>query len=642
MYIIAICYEDRLGQTMCGIAGVLNFDGQEVSREFLKRMGDSLVHRGPDGEGFFTDGPVGLVHRRLSIIDLSTGDQPMFSEDRNYCIVYNGELYNFQEIKSLLCKKGYIFRTQSDTEVIIYAFQEWREKCLDLFRGMFSFVIWDKSRKTLFAARDRVGVKPFFYYLNDSKFIFGSEIKAILQDKLLDRTIDLSALCEYLQYGYIPSPKTIYSKICKLPPAHYLFIKITNESTDLTAAPQPYWNFRYQPNTNKKESEWLQEIESTLSESVKLHMISDVPIGAFLSGGVDSSAVSVLMAKFTDHLKTFTIGLNEEGYDESPYAREVADIIKSDHFEKIVTPDHIENLLPKLVWHYDEPFADSSAVPTYYISNVIRDHVTVALSGDGGDEVFGGYQRYGDIVKYDMDIKSENAVQKTIRTGMKNVGGILPKGFVGKNYLTYKTLDPVKRYYGMVNIFSNEQVRRMLPALSAPSYRSDIFSEYTGPESGDEFLSKIQNIDMHTYLPENNLTKVDRASMAHSIEVRVPLLDHKLIELLAQTPSVLRMKDFDKKYLLKSVMLKHLPKDVLYRRKRGFSLPMKDWFRNNQNFANLATHTILKNDLIREYFDSHFIQQMINEHMHTKKNHSSRLWSLFFLSIWYDDYFKKI
>ena len=626
---------------MCGIAGVLNFDGQPVSRELLKRMGDSLIHRGPDGEGFFADGPVGLAHRRLSIIDLSTGDQPMFSKDRNYCIIYNGELYNFKEIKFLLCKKGYTFQTQSDTEVIVYAFQEWREKCLNMFRGMFSFVIWDKKQQTLFAARDRVGVKPFFYYLDNSRFIFGSEIKAILQDKSLDRTIDLSALCEYLQYGYIPSPKTIYTKICKLPPAHYLFVKITNGSTDLTVAPQPYWNFRYQLDTHKKEEEWLQEIESTLSESVKLNMISDVPIGAFLSGGVDSSAVSVLMAKFTDHLKTFTIGLNEEGYDESPYAREVADIIKSVHFDKIVTPGHIENLLPKLVWHYDEPFADSSAVPTYYISNVIRDHVTVALSGDGGDEVFGGYQRYEDIVKYYMDFKSASAPQKTIRAGMKNVGGILPKGFIGKNYLIYKSLDPVKRYYNMVNIFSSEQVKRMLPTLSVSLYRSDIFSEYAGAELGDEFLSKIQNIDMHTYLPENNLTKVDRASMANSIEVRVPLLDHKLIELLAQTPSALRMKDFDKKYLLKSVMLKHLPKEVLYRRKRGFSLPMKDWFRNNQAFANIATNTIFKNDLIREYFDAQYIHRMINEHMHTQKNHSSRLWSLFFLSVWYDDYFKK-
>lgn len=627
---------------MCGIAGVLNFNGQPVSKEYLKRMGDSLAHRGPDGEGFFTDGPVGLAHRRLSIIDLSTGDQPMFSQDRNYCIVYNGELYNFQEIKSILYKKGYTFRTHSDTEVIIYAFQEWREKCLNMFRGMFAFVIWDKKQQTLFAARDRVGIKPFFYYRDNSKFIFGSEIKAILQDKSLDRLIDHSALCEYLQYGYIPSPKTIYSKICKLPPAHYLFVKIANGSTGLTATPQPYWNFHYQPDTHKKEAEWLQEIESTLSESAKLHMISDVPIGAFLSGGVDSSAISVLMSQFTGHLKTFTVGLTEEGYDESPYAREVADIIKSDHFEKIVTPNHMEHLLPKLVWHYDEPFADSSAIPTYYISNVIRNHVTVALSGDGGDEVFGGYQRYGDIVKYNMDFKSANVVQKTIRAGMKLTGAILPHGFVWKNYLNYKTIDPVKRYYSMVNIFSSDQVKRLLPALSVSSYRSDIFSQYVGAESGDEFLSKIQNIDMHTYLPENNLTKVDRASMANSIEVRVPLLDHKLIELLAQTPSTLRMKDFDKKYLLKSVMLKYLPKQVLYRRKRGFSLPMKDWFRNNQAFLNLATNAIFKNDLIREYFDSKFIHQMINEHMYTKKNHSSRLWSLFFLSVWYDDYFKKI
>jgi asparagine synthase (glutamine-hydrolysing) len=334
--------------------------------------------------------------------------------------------------------------------------------------------------------------------------------------------------------------------------------------------------------------------------------------------------------------------LTEEGYDESPYAREVANLIKSDHFEKIVTPDHMEYLLPKLAWHYDEPFADSSAVPTYYISNVIRNHVTVALSGDGGDEVFGGYQRYGDIVKYDMDFKSANVVQKTIRSGMKMAGAILPHGFVWKNYLNYKTIDPVKRYYSMVNIFSSDQVKRLLPALSVSTYRSDIFSQYAGTESGNEFLSKIQNIDMHTYLPENNLTKVDRASMANSIEVRVPLLDHKLIELLVQTPSALRMKDFDKKYLLKSVMLKHLPKEVLYRRKRGFSLPMKDWFRNNQAFSNLATNTIFKNDLIREYFDAPYIYRMINEHMHTAKNHSSRLWSLFFLSVWYDDYFKKI
>lgn len=605
-------------------------------------MGGSLIHRGPDGEGFYVDGPVGLAHRRLSIIDLSTGQQPMFSRDRNYCIVYNGELYNFREIKSLLVKKGYNFQTQSDTEVIIYAFQEWKEKCLNMLRGMFSFVIWDKSRQTLFAARDRVGIKPFYYYHDHTRFIFGSEIKAILQDKSIDRSLDLSALCEYLQYGYVPSPKTIYSKIFKLPPAHYLSVKAGEGSHSMPSAPQPYWHLRFEPNTGKKESDWLEETASTLSESVKLHMISDVPIGAFLSGGVDSSAVSVFMAKFTDHLKTFTVGLTEEGYDESSYARYVADTIKSDHFEEIVTADHIEDLLPRLVWHYDEPFADSSSVPTYYISKVIRDHVTVALSGDGGDEVFAGYQRYGDILQYEEAYESAYGVGRIIRKGMKSISSIMPPGFVGKNYLSYKSLDPVKRYYGMVNVFSSDQIRRILPSLSIPSYRTDLFSEYIGANSGNEFLSKIQNIDMHTYLPENCLTKVDRASMANSIEVRVPLLDHKLIELLAQIPSALRMKDLDKKHILKSVMLRHLSKEVLYRKKRGFSLPMKDWFRNNQAFSGHAVQTIVNSDLIREYCDLKFIRQMIHEHMHTRKNHSSRLWSLLFLSVWYNDYFRKM
>lgn len=619
---------------MCGIAGIIHINRQPVDRSLVLNMARSLAHRGPDGDSFYVKDYVGLAHRRLSIIDLSTGDQPMFSDDGNIVIIYNGEMYNFKEVKDKLQKLGHVFRTKSDTEVIIHAYQEWKENCLHEFRGMFAFVLWDAANQIIFAARDRIGIKPFYYYCDDKKFLFGSEIKAILQDTSIDRHLNHSALLEYLQFGYVPQPRSIYQTIHKLPPAHYLRIDLNRGGPEL----KPYWNFSFSIDDNQSETRWLEEIEGCLSETIKQHMISDVPIGAFLSGGVDSSTVSAFMAKHTPNLKTFTIGLNEEGFDERPFAQQVADRLHSEHFEKNVIPEDIRELLPKLVWHYDEPFADSSAVPTYYISKVIRENVTVALSGDGGDEIFGGYKRYIDTLEYFSQWSQTSELLKHMKALTVKAARIAPAWFIGKNFIQHQSQHPLQRYYGSVNIFKDDQIQSLV--RQQVPYRNSWFDEYY--DHGRDFLSNMQNIDIHTYLPENNLTKVDRASMAHSIEVRVPLLDHKLIELVARTPARIRMKNGETKYLLKKITEKYLPTEVLYRRKRGFSLPMKDWFKGDASLMEYASHTILGNEFIKEQFRTDIIEKMIAEHTLTSKNHAPRIWSLLFLSVWYDTYYKKM
>ncbi len=613
---------------MCGIAGVLRRDGCPADSALLQRMSDVLVHRGPDDQGLYTSGGIGLVHRRLSIIDLSSGHQPMMTSDRALTIVFNGEIYNYAEIRQELQTLGHSFQTHSDTEVILEAYRQWGRSCVQKFRGMFAIALWDEQTRSLWLCRDRVGIKPLFYYHGEDELLFGSELKAILQESRIPRRIHDSSLLEYLQYGYVPAPRTIYTSIMSLAPGHDLLISPDNWN----AKPVRYWQCSFVSDPLRNQAEWLEQISEALTQSVKFHLVSDVPVGAFLSGGVDSGTVCYHMAQVRSSIQTFTMGFINDERDELPLARRVAERIGSRHVEGVIPMDALEEIVSKLIWHYDQPFADSSAIPTFSICQEMAKSLKVVLSGDGGDEVFAGYGRYSHM----MEMASSGYHRILGATLLRN---ILPD-FRGVNVIKNRLTDPRDRFYDTVGIFSRRQLTRIV--RHSVRYRHDLFDAYYAQVSHDDVLSQLQNADIHTYLPEDCLVKVDRASMAHSLEVRVPLLDHTLLELTAQIPSALRMKNGTTKYLLKTLMRDKLPPQILESPKRGFSIPMNRWLREDPTLLTRMSETILKSNMIAEYLKVNSLSNLVAEHRSGKKNHGSRLWSLYYLSRWFDEYFQRM
>ena len=559
---------------MCGVTGKIFFDkNREVSFDELKGMTDIMQHRGPDDEGFFIDENVGLGFRRLSIIDLKLGHQPLSDNSERYWITFNGEIYNFQELRVLLNKKGYLFKTNSDTEVIVNLYAEYKEKCLDHLRGMFAFVIWDKKEKQLFGARDRFGIKPFYYYIDNEKFVWASEIKSILASKSISKDISLQSLDYYFAYGYTPRNNSIYSQIKKLKPGHFFLVKTLKKNKLVI---KPYWKISFEPDYSKTEEFWKEALYDSLNESVKMRMISDVPLGTFLSGGIDSSIVTSLMSLNSNKpIKTFSIGFKEKKYNELQYARLLADKYKTEHHEFIVEQESIE-LLPKLVSAYDEPFADASAIPTYHVSKFTRNHVTVALSGDGGDELFAGYSSYDKM----MMLNRKKHYPKSL---FALANKMIPDHMFGKGMTYYLSKD--KDYIGAyICLWKNYERRKFyLPEINQEienNYSEKIKSSMLGSMSGD-FISKIQQLDLQTYLVDDILTKVDRASMMNSLEVRVPLLDHKFAELSFKIPSNLKMKGNIKKYILKEAFKNILPEGIISHKKQGFAIPLDMWFKND-------------------------------------------------------------
>ena len=563
---------------MCGIAGKIFFDpSRNIDVRELRKMTNVISHRGPDDEGHFIEGNIGLGFRRLSIIDLSTGHQPMSDMSGRYWITFNGEIYNYQEKRKELQKKGYTFKTNTDTEVIVNLFAEYKEDCLEHLRGMFGFVIWDKKEKVLFGARDRFGIKPFHYYIDNEKFVWGSELKSIVNSNDINKDLSLSSLDYYFAYGYSKRDKSIYRNINKLEPAQYFYLK-PNERKKLVI--KSYWDVSFQPDHSKSEDYWKEEIYTTLEESVKMRMRSDVPLGAFLSGGVDSSIVVALMAKNSNQaIKTFSIGFKEEKYNELKYARQVVDRYKTDHHEYIVEPESID-LLPKLVQAYDEPFADSSAIPTYYVSKFARNHVTVALTGDGGDELFAGYNSYVKMLAIKKTFYNTKFTNSAV---FKPLNKLVPDYFFGKGYSYYlsKNKDLISAYfcfwkdYERRKIF-NSNTRDQININSAERYKEEILNNFN-----TDFISKVQGLDMKTYMVDDILTKVDRASMLSSLEARVPILDHKFAELSYKIPSKYKLQGNSKKHILKEAFRDILPPDIIGHKKQGFSVPLKHWFKGD-------------------------------------------------------------
>lgn len=624
---------------MCGICGIYNLDDRPVEKNLLKKMNNTLIHRGPDDEGYYVNGSIGLGHRRLSIIDLDTGRQPMGNQDGSIQVVFNGEVYNFLDLRKQLQNKGHKFITQSDTETIVYAYQEWGENFVTKLRGMFAIALWDNRLKKLILVRDRVGKKPLYYYYGKDKIIFASELKAILADPNIPRNIDIHALDAYLSFGYVPSPLSIFKDIKKLSPAHMAVC--TPDGFKI----KQYWHLDMESAAETgSERDIMEELESIFDEAVRLRLISDVPLGAFLSGGIDSSAVVASMAGFmnSEPVKTVSIGFSEKKFDELKYARIVAERYNTDHAEFVVNPDAL-NILDKIVWHFDEPFADASAIPTYYVSEMARKKVKVALSGDGGDEIFAGY-----IMRYRMN-RMENSIRKKIPFLVRKyilgpISNVYPKADFFPRPLRLKSF-----LSNLSHSFEHAYFRDMsfyfLPEMKQKLYTSefkskvsnynafDMLGRHFAENKNSDITTRVQYVDIKTYLPEDILVKVDRMSMAHSLEVRAPILDHKLMEFVGKLPSSLKLKGNVSKYIFKRINENRLSNDILYRKKQGFCIPLAEWLRMDiRDFANEILFSAGSG--LKDYFNMKYIKSLWDSHLSGKQDYSAPLWGLIMFELW--------
>lgn len=611
---------------MCGICGQINFDATHtVPAELVTRMSDAMVHRGPDDSGQFISANVALGFRRLSIIDVDGGHQPMSNEDGSIWIVFNGEVYNFPELTRRLQSTGHLFKTRTDTEAILHLYEEMGQECVQELRGMFALAILDLRRKRLFCARDRMGIKPFYYYMDRNRFVFGSELKVVLAAGI-PAEVDPQALEDYFTNGYVPAPRSIIRGVKKLPQAHTL-------SLDFGAEPQVkvgrYWDIRFVPDHSLSESDWLEALEAELENAVRMRLISDVPLGAFLSGGIDSSAVVALMSRFsTTPVKTFSIGFEEAAYDELPYARMIAAKYRTEHHEEIVRPNSVE-LLAELSRYYDEPFADSSAIPTYLVSRFARRHVTVVLSGDGGDELFAGYNHY---VKWLRLHRFNRLPPMLAELVWGTAHRVLPQQMFGKG-LTYYLSKNRHEVPAWFSLWMPAERRRLLGKqdgiIPGEENKLAILRHSTAPD----FISRCQELDLHTYLAEDILVKVDRASMANSLEARVPLLDHKVAELSFRMPSSLKLRGGEKKYILRKCMANELPNQIMTHPKQGFGVPLKLWFRNELREL-VEDRFSQANSPAAAFVDLSFARDILRKHQAGTRDFSHHIWSLLFLDSW--------
>lgn len=622
---------------MCGICGKVNRDPDSpVDEGTLRRMAKALAHRGPDSEGFFVNDHVGLAHRRLAIIDLSPdATQPMSNEDGSIWIVFNGEIYNFHELRDALIRKGHSFRSRIDTEVIVHLYEDLGPEALRALRGMFALAIWDANHRQLLLARDRLGKKPLFYFAGPSSFAFASELQSLLEDPSVPRVPDLEAIRYYLTYRYVPSPYSAFQGIRKLPPAHYLLLK------DGQLRLNRYWTLHYAEKSHEPEEVLSERLRGSLEEAVRLRMISDVPIGAFLSGGLDSSAVVALMSRLSGApVKTFSIGFEEDAFSELPYARSIARRFGTDHHEFVVKPDAV-SILPLLVRHFGEPFADSTAVPQYYLSKLAREHVTVVLAGDGGDEAFGGYDRYVAT----LATRPTDRIPSPLRNGLAGVIRRLSKFPLSTPFLlrTSRFLralsdDPQRRYARWVSHFDLQQQAVLFSSAFLKQVRGidperlvlDVYQQ----TDATHLLDATLDVDVRTYLPDDLLVKVDITSMANSLEVRAPFLDHPLMEMAASLPPSLKIQGLEKKYLLKRAMADLLPVEILNRPKQGFIVPIDHWFRHD--LQEMAYDTLLDpRSLGRGYFRPEVVRRLLDEHVRGVQNFHRQLWNLLMLELWH-------
>ena len=618
---------------MCGIIGIMDTLGRrDLPRAVLQRMNNAQVHRGPDEGSLYLEPGLGLGHRRLSIIDLATGQQPLFNEDGSVVVVFNGEIYNYQALIPELQALGHVFHTQSDTEVIVHSWEAWGAECVKRFRGMFAFALWDHKQQTLFLARDRMGVKPLYYaLLDDGTLLFGSELKALLVHGGMSRGIDPQAVEEYFALGYVAEPRTIFKQARKLSPAHSLMVRRGQRAPE----PVAYWDVHFSLDNPISQADAQAELVQRLQESVRLRLVAEVPLGAFLSGGVDSSAVVALMSGLSQSpVNTCAIGFEDPAFNESNFAQQVADRYQTQHRLKTVKSDDFD-LIDTLAGLFDEPFADSSAIPTYRVCELARQHVTVALSGDGGDEMLGGYRRYR---LHLMEERLRSALPLRVRAPLFGALGRLypkadwaPRMFRAKTTFEGLARSAVSSYFHTVSLMRGP----MREALFSPRFKTDlagynaqeVFTRHAANANTDDPLALIQYLDLKTYLVGDINTKVDRTSMAHSLEVREPLMDHELVEWLATLPSAHKIQGQEGKAIFKKSMEPYLPHEVLYRPKMGFSVPLARWFRGplKQRVRDAVLGDRLKDT---GWFNPDYLNHLVDAHQSGRADYSAPLWAL--------------
>lgn len=629
---------------MCGICGYIHLDRtKQVSADILTAMADTIRPRGPDDAGVYAKGPVALGHRRLSIIDLSTGHQPMSNEDGSLTIVYNGEIYNFQDLKADLEKRGHAFRTHSDTEVVIHAYEEYGESCLDRFNGMFAFALWDAKRELLFLARDRFGKKPLYYACFDNQFIFGSELKAVLKHPSVRRRIDLASVSKYLAYEYVPSPHSIFRDIYKLEAGSKLVLKGGQRTVSR------FWDISFERSRPFDPEEAKRRLVELLKESVRKRLVSDVPLGVFLSGGIDSSSVVAMMADLMDPqaIKTFSVGFREKSYDESSDARLVASHFGTDHHEEMLDPSTMLEVLPKIIDLLDEPFADSSIIPTYLVSRFTRRSVTVALGGDGGDELFLGYpsflaHRINSVFSFIPDALK--------RAPVEALTGVLPPShaYMSMHFKAMRFARGLRypesvRHQAWIGSFTpDEQERLFLPGSGLSYAPGDIYAP-TG-----SFYERVRDLDpldraiyiyAKTYMTDDILTKVDRASMANSLEVRAPFLDADFAAYAATIPPAFKLRNFQTKWILKEAMKDRLPASIIAKKKQGFAVPVAKWLK--EDLKDLLMAAFDKKKIDREgIFSYDYIKVMLREYLEGRKDLRKEIWALFMFEMWYDKWMR--
>ena len=620
---------------MCGIAGIAHSTREGVDVQTIHRMCQTIVHRGPDDEGIFVKGGVGLGMRRLSVIDLAGGHQPIFNEDRTAWIVFNGEIYNFPELRRELEAKGHRIATNSDTEVIVHLYEEYGSDCVKKLRGMFAFALYDERKHQLLLARDRLGIKPLYYAFENGRLLFGSEIKAILAAAPELAEIDPHALLQYFYFGYVPDPVSAFAPIKKLPPGHLL------EFSDGKIAVKQHWDLpQYSNHSPRSEEECLEELEHRLAEAVRIRLIADVPLGALLSGGADSSIVVALMARAASGpVKTFSIGFRQADFDETPYARKVAEHFGTDHHELILEPDVVQTV-GTLTGLLEEPFGDSSMLPTYYVCKMAREHVTVALSGDGGDEAFAGYDRY----RMHLRDRSYSWIPQPGRKFYReHLHDLVPYGVPGRNFAYSVSLPWRERYIEGVTIKPFQREMKLISDdfASLGEGAADPFQQmrdYLDAAPASDDLDRVLYLDSKTYLPGDILTKLDRMSMAVSLEGRVPILDHVFLEWVTGLKSSWKLRDRSQKYIFRKLAERvGVPSEVLHRPKQGFALPLVHWMRNELKDLIISSLTEPRT-MQRGYFNPKGVQRVLDEHFRGRRDHSARIWRLLMLELWHRNF----
>jgi asparagine synthase (glutamine-hydrolysing) len=615
---------------MCGFIGCVHEKTQEYrdeQKQLFQNMNNIITHRGPDDDGYFYDEHIQFGFRRLSIIDIECGHQPLTYENERYWIIFNGEVYNYVELREELLNEGLTFETNSDTEVIIALYSHLKEKAVERLRGMFAFVIWDKVEQTLYGARDHFGIKPFFYYETEEQTYFASEKKSILL-ALKNETLNYEALQQYLTYQFVPEPYTLTEGISKLEPGHY-FIKKLGQPMKIAR----YWRAHFQP-VQKSEDAFIKEIRDVMFDSVKIHMRSDVPVGSFLSGGIDSSIIASIAKEFHPSIKTFSVGFEHNGFSEIDVAKETAEKLGVENISYIISPEEYINELPKIMWHTDDPLADPACVPLYFVAREARKHVTVVLSGEGADELFGGYNIY----REPQDLEVFNKIPAIGKTLLKGIASIMPEGMKGKSFIERGVTPMEERYIGNAKMFTEEEKRSLLHVYNPQVKYTDITKPLYDESRGYDPVDTMQFIDIHTWMRGDILLKADKMTMAHSLELRVPFLDKAVFDVASKIPTSLKTANGTTKYILRKAVEGVVPEHVLNRKKLGFPVPIRHWLKAEMN--DWAKKTIRESNT-DHLINKDYLLKLLDDHCLGKADNSRKIWTVLMFMVWHDVYIEK-